>query len=596
MAITFTSKDTGNVLLIGGQAAVSAGVSGNTGPAPSYSIERKDLKTPEGTYINSVFTINITGTAIGSLTQSDFDTQGTRQQIVQGMALTNLLLNRNSQMLGDGLLEISPYGGQANVIKFDDAKILSVEIPEQNEESSGIQDLPYGFVFEAHKHISTASNTNTHTAAVDPTQNLSSASESWEISENQGDLVYHNHDLTDSGDGRDSSSPPTDKGMYLKTYTLTHTVSAVGVRRYVTQTNDAPDSSGDVEDTIVSHAWKQAADWVNQCLIRSKETSATTGWDAGITKDLFNNETEIQTEVFNPVDLGSSVNIFNLKAKGYVIRDKVRSINTNVSAGSFSITDVYTLIYDNDSQTRNSVISVEIQTEETSDSKYKTANISGSVRGLATSYSDGAAGVLTTNKYTNAFADYKKLFSLGSGSATKDQFISNTRFGLAIMQKLFNTITFDQNTMPKRSTSFQESHDQTNGVIGFTMTYSDQLAVDEDNNVIDGAIRFEKTESFNNFPSANKDSDLSNKVMTSQEILTNGPSLASSNSTTEVRATITTTVLMNKSNRTSIPTIDNGSPDIAGSNTVYRVSDAENWSPLTGYYTRTTEYLYVYEE
>ena len=86
-------------------------------------------------------------------------------------------------MHGNGLLQIAPYGGKGNKIKFNDSRITSIELPEQNE-SAGVQNQEYTIQFEAYQDTSESTNPNDPAgtgSVTSPTYNLSSVEESWEL-------------------------------------------------------------------------------------------------------------------------------------------------------------------------------------------------------------------------------------------------------------------------------------------------------------------------------------------------------------------------------------------------------------------------------
>ena len=188
MAVTYKPHKSGKTLLIGGQSVTTATDGGLIGPFPRYSINREELSTGDGTYIGTKFSIEISGTATLNNTESqDITVKGQRQSRVQGEALTALQFDRDQfPTQGNGILEITPYGGLGNVIKFNDARLLSVSLPEQTEESAGIQSLEYTFSFEAYIDKSSNSNAGSTGAPTDPSYKLSSAEESWDLSVNDG--------------------------------------------------------------------------------------------------------------------------------------------------------------------------------------------------------------------------------------------------------------------------------------------------------------------------------------------------------------------------------------------------------------------------
>ena len=158
-------------IIIGGvkdSTDFAGGKTGVTGPFPRYSISREDLSAGDGTYLRSKYSITVTGTAtIKPSTSQNATIKGQRQNAIQGeaMIVSNLNLQEAAQH-GNGKLTISPYGGQANKIIFSDARLLSVEMPEQTEESLGVQNLEYSLSFEAYLNKSISSSTGSAAADV----------------------------------------------------------------------------------------------------------------------------------------------------------------------------------------------------------------------------------------------------------------------------------------------------------------------------------------------------------------------------------------------------------------------------------------------
>ena len=185
--ILYTSNQDSTQVVIGGVSAIPGTTDGGViGPMPRYSIGRENLSTGDGTFMGTKFTINVTGTAIinSSDNAQDITIKGQRQSRVMGEGLTVMQALRESfPNQGTGKLEISAYGGLPNVITFDDAKLLSVDLPEQNEESAGVQTLEYSFVFEAYEEDSNNTNTGSTGRPVKPSYKLSSVDESWELAE-----------------------------------------------------------------------------------------------------------------------------------------------------------------------------------------------------------------------------------------------------------------------------------------------------------------------------------------------------------------------------------------------------------------------------
>lgn len=342
MAVYFESKDTDKTLLIGGQSSMTGVDGGGVGPFPRYSISREELTTGDGTYINSKFTININGTAtLKSDLQQRMTQVGERQERVQGESIIKFQFNRNKwPMTGVGKLAIEAYGGvNASDIVFNDARLVNLEIPEQNE-SAGVQVLEYSFTFEAYDDDSTTSNGGL-IDDVDPTYLLSTVSENWEVS-------------------------PTDQvkgyGTPAKMFSVTHTLSAVGLRKFGTGTGDSAYTSG---------SWNEAKSW---CESRVIDTPAS------ITKDLVGNT----MPSFDP-DLGFTLSSFCNHA---------RTVSSDIGEGSYGITDTWIASSDAATYTIDLELSEEISQEAPVNTKTLTATITG--------LDSGSATTSTINKYANA--------------------------------------------------------------------------------------------------------------------------------------------------------------------------------------------------
>ena len=152
-----------------------------------------------------------------------------------------------------------------NNIVFNDAKLLSIEISPQSEESAGVQYLEHSFVFEAYEDNSNNTNSNPTPANVQPTWKLSSATESWELKPDER-YTFLGSDL--------------DTGAMHKAFTLTHSLSAVGIRKY--------DDVGGI-DSEHGHAWRQAAGWINDRIQACGDYNP----DQAITEDITKNDQEI---------------------------------------------------------------------------------------------------------------------------------------------------------------------------------------------------------------------------------------------------------------------------------------------------------------
>jgi len=331
--ILYTSNQDSKQIVIGGVSEIPSTTNGGViGPMPRYSIGRENLSTGDGTFMGTKFTINVTGTAIINSADNaqDITVKGQRQSRVMGEGLTVIQALRESfPNQGTGKLEISAYGGLPNIITFNDAKLLSVDLPEQNEESAGVQTLEYSFVFEAYEEQSNNTNVGSTGTAVKPDYKLSSVDESWELAE--ADQFFYQADA------------PTEENDNLnKVYTLTHTVSATGLKK-------AKASGG---DGIDDEAFRQAVMWVKTRLVYDPTLEITT--------DLMGDSTFFQSK-FLPIEMNmpetnrgepDELGFRFLKPvdnegpvyKGY---NHTRSVSSDQNVGSYTVTDTWTLSQEN---------------------------------------------------------------------------------------------------------------------------------------------------------------------------------------------------------------------------------------------------------
>lgn len=572
MSISFRSYDTGQTFLIGGQGSLGGATSGNIGPSPRYSINREDISTGDGTYLGSKFNINITGTAVlGTYLHTDLDTKGKRQEDIQALVLKNLHLNRESRATGAygvGKLEISPYGGLPNQIIFNDAKLLSIEIAQQTEENPGIQYVEYTFTFEAYEDGSTSNNSEWGLTKQGPTWKLSSSEESWDLQPNDGQFTFDGVNL-DSGD------------MY-KTYTLTHTLAAVGLRKFNSSTEDLDIDNG--------HAWRQAAGWVNDRIQAAGDINP----DQAITEDVVKNTSEISAQ-FHPfyMNKDSTTNMVDLKTKQYKARNKTRVINSDIANGSYSVTDSWIVSLDQ----IKALHEINISIDNSNDSAAVVVTVDGTVTGLT----EKDINDNIEDKYTNALEEYKKFF-VGADNALA------SKIGAAAqtVYDAFVAAGYKTDTLREIAVSHQETHNKTSGTISWSSSFNDEEIL------VNGAISQNVQFSYTNTNGVyNKYQVISPSVV---ETIRNGPFIYNSNYTPEKILKISVDLVMSFDNRISKP--DGRSAftlpefvkrsealDENYSDPEYRIiydyaaprltAKTESWNPKTGAYNLSIEYTYV---
>ena len=534
MSVYFISKDTEDTLLIGGQDSVTGVDSGGIGPFPKYSISREDIRTTDGTYINTKFNIQVTGTAVlKSADSQDMLTSGQRQSRVQGEALIKMQFNRTQwPMHGVGKLEIQPYGGLANGIVFNDARLTTMELPEQTDESAGVQNLEYSFAFEAYQDSSGAGENTGKDSAVDaPDYLLSSAEESWDLAPNEGTVAFKDNDM--------SNEP------YL-TFTLTHTLSATGLKKFATGLGLATD--GD--------AWKQAVDWVGSRL--------TDNPDAAITTDLMGNAAAASFNPFYMDKDGISANVDYNLSTDYKVYNHVRTVSSDQAAGSYSVTDTWLV----SEQTQSVTHDVEISVESGEEARANTINMSGTIQGLSIQ----GPGKTLDDKYTRALAALDTVLA-SSYAAANSVYVSSGFTG---------TLRTIQNNK-------SVGHSKGSGTITWSIGYDDLVVSCE------GALTEEVTITDDNY-------DGSNQVIAIIGVIGNesrGPVMQDMGATTERKRSISIDIVMSKGNRGSKPTCGDTIadsympvPGIDARDGPFQQSKTESWGPLTGSYNLSITWVY----
>ena len=534
MSVLYKPHKSGKTLLIGGQSSVPSG-GGLVGPFPRYSINREELSTPDGTYMGTKFTIDITGTAtLNPNDTQDITVKGQRQSRVQGEALTALQFDRDTfPTQGNGLLEISPYGGQPNTISFNDARLLSISLPEQTEEEAGVQRLEYTFSFEAYKDTSSNTNTGTTGSPSEPSYKLSSAEESWDLSVNDGELFFDDNDPA---------------GSLHKTYTLTHTLSATGLKKYSAQSTMATDGE----------AWRQAQKWV-----QSRLDTNTSIRDA-IDTDLMNDSSFWITK-FIPINMDGNTNISvgpDLKGgdpsyRGY---NHVRQINSDLGAGTYGVTETWLI------SAQDITASHQIETSiDDQKGAFITVSISATFQGLDSNNATDTA----VNKYANALTSYSAMESnfYALAVAAYNEWGGGTASGLT-------------------NRKITESYGQ-NKVAG-TITYS--VSFNDAPIEVANAISEDITVNYDNYEGLNK-------VIAKIPIIgkADGPIIQDMTTTTIKSTSASIDLVMDRDNRTNPPrsaattALDSYKP----TQTSYQQAKTESWNPKTGAYNLQISWEYI---
>lgn len=523
MAVLYKPHSSGKTLLIGGQSTTTGASGGLVGPFPKFSIDREELSTPDGTYLGTKFSINITGIAtLNSGDSQDITQPGERQDAVMGASLTALQLDRDTfPTQGAGLLQITPYGGLSNTIEFNDARLLSVSLPEQQDESAGVQNLEYSFSFEAYQDTSNNSSSGSTGTTKDPTYKLSSAEESWDLSEN--DSVFFK-----------SNNP---NSTLNKTFTLTHSLKATGLKDYASLST--LDTNGE--------AWRQAALWVKDRLKTCDSIKNP------ITQDLTGDSSFWLTQ-FVPVNMNKESDATiapDLKnsTPSYKGFNHVRTINSDLSAGTYSVEESWLLSASDLTATHEIEVSVE-------DDKgpFVTVAVNANFQGLNSSNFNDE---ITIDKFDQAEASY---------TAMKDKFytLANSAYG-----------NFDgEGNLRNEKISESYGENRTTGTITYSVTFNDDVILLEN--------------AFSESISINYDNDEGlNEVIAKIPIIgrEEGPIIQDMNTTTIKIVTGTLDAQMKRGFRTTKPTaaataiLEQYKPDNS-----FQQAKTESWEIKSGTY------------
>jgi hypothetical protein len=551
MAVTFSNHETGEQFLIGGQASLAGADSGHAGTMPTYDITREEIRLADKTHLGFRYNITITGVATSGSNDVK-TTKGEGQGVVMELARKGLadLNDPNSKNYGVGKLEIAPYGGYEDIISFRDARLVSVEMAEQDEETAGTQYQNYTYNFEAYVNTSNGGTTA-------PAYLLKEASESWSLSET-GEFTY------------DDMRVDLDTKRH-KVYTLTHTVEATGYRKY----NDT------TIDEQKGHAWKQAIEWVSNRLSVTESLGS-------IGEDLTGNSDEV-TAQFNAklMNAAGDTNLINLVTDGYQPTNKNRTIQSDIAAGTYSVTETYTLV--KGAVKAFTSIETSSQVSDTGEQPNQ-VTVNGNIIGLSR---QDFGTKTSSDKYLNALSEYNKLFNNTSGGSAADmgQTILYT-VGKSSYDRVKGLgtgfIPQSQTLFPKSAVSFDESHDKANGTIEFSVIFSDA------EEIVSGAYSCKVSVAYTNHGQKNQKPNPIGVVQA-------GPFMYLPGTTNEKTATFNVELKMLKSKRTAKPdgesAIDYYVPRLDRmESTVHDpriTSRSESWNPTTGVYTLSLTYTYV---
>lgn len=550
MAVSFINHQTGDKFLIGGQASLTGADSSHAGTMPTYDITREEIRLADKTHLGFRYNITITGVATSG--RNDVKTtKGEAQGVVMNLARQGLatLNSPNSKNYGVGKLEIAPYGGFENIISFNDARLISVEMAEQDEETSGTQYQNYTYSFEAY------TNSSANVEQPEKEWLLKSASESWSLSETDN-FTY------------DSMKIHEDEFKY-KVYTLTHTVSAEGYRKY-NNTGIDPDDG---------HAWRQAAKWVSNRLNVTESLG-------NIDEDLTGNTEELIAS-FNAklMNTAGDTKLIDLFSDGYLPKNRTRTLQSDIAAGSYSVTETFTLVKGN----INAFCSIESSIQSSVESEQPvTVSLTGRIIGL----SDDDFGTKISDKYDNAKKEYNKVFNKLNGLEPAEKIKETILFDLA--NKAYSKVVgiapgyTTGGLYDKIAIGFEETHDKAGGTIEFSATFSDAEEIIKDCYSCKVSVSYT-----NHGEKGQKPNPIA--------VIERGPYMYVPGTTDEKTATFTVEAKMRKLARGAKPDGDGAIDRYVKRDDRMKwikhkprvTSRSESWNPTTGVYTLALTYTYV---
>lgn len=477
-------------------------------PFPKYSISREYISAGDDSHIGNRYSISVTGRLIVP-SAADVTVDGQRQNALHKQMIWHLqTLSAQSHNLGK--LEIVPHGGLDKPFIFTDARLRNIEFPEQDDESSGVLYADYTFQFEA--YLEESANNSSFCLKVN------SVEESWELSLNEDEVSFYT--------GSD--------GTPYKTYTLTHTLSANGIKSINTAA------------TEITPAWKNAAEWVKTRLASSPSNP--------IVSDVSNNTDRTVASAYfypNKFDSIASVLCPDLSGSGYSFYNHVRAPSCNMSEGSYSITETWFI------SNMPATLEMEIEVSE-EESGTITMTLSGTIKGL-----DASA---VNNNIVSKIANAETVLSN----------INSKAYDILSPYYPSNTGGFSLQNVVRQKTI---GRNKGTGVITFNYTFNDQEVL------ISGAISSSLKINDNNL---NKEVETIAIIPIIGKI--DGPIIQDMNTTPESKRGLQIDVVMNRANRVNKPNLSSVYNSYKLDNSYVQTFD-ENWEPYTGAYSLSIEWV-----
>lgn len=512
--------------------------------SPNTSVTKEFVRTEDGTVLGQKNTINIKGYILASGNPLS-DGVDSRQNYLYGKIIDFLNLGstgtlNNMPLNQAGKLEIQPVGDGQNVIIYDNAQLINLNLPETPEDTAGIQYQEYAFTFESYQPLYTSGD-------IYSAYRLKSVSENWELQKQQDQVSFIDYDFTN------------DDSLYA--YTLSHTVSAVGWQNF---------DNGEYKNS----AWYEAYKYVNSRLKETPDSSY-------ISTDSYNYNLPVSSTFSIDQWKGSGVATGNVIATptGYLAYNKVRTSTVDIPGGSYSVTSTYLM-------SRNSG-TFEINTQYSED---ESGDVTVTVEGTVTPLSSQDINSLINDKYRIASGIYQQISD--TGNWTKATRLASGVLSTYKGSGCNNTLVIDR--YPRAVTV---GRNKVNGSISFNLTYKGiSSGIRSLKDSISGSIAASVSVVDDNRANAY---NLGYKTIAIIPILgrSNGPIIQDMKTTKERKRTISFDVTMKQACRTQ-----NGAPTgyiyplVSGYQPVgssYVQNFQETWDWTNGRYNLTVDWIYT---
>lgn len=484
-------------------------------PFPKYTISREYISSGDDTHLGNRYSISVIGRLIVP-SDKDMTDSGLRQNELHKQMIWHLqtLSTQGNRVHNIGKLEIVPHGGKDKPFIFRDARLRNIEFPEQDDDSSGVLYSDYTFQFEAYLEESNSQESFC--------LKVSTVEESWELSLNEDEVSFYT--------GSD--------GTPYKTYTLTHTLSATGLKSI---NNDA---------TQITPAWKNAAEWIKTRL--GNPTSF-------IGSDLANNSDKILSpSYFYPAKFDSTASSLSpdLSTDAYSFYNHIITPSCNMSEGSYSISETWFV------SNMPASLDMQIELSEEQDGTV-TMTLSGTIKGLDSS----SPTTKSISKISNAEIVLSNIDS-NAYNILSPYYPPNT--GGFSLQNIVRQRTIGRN--------------KGTGVITFTYVFNDQTALIP--GAISSSLKVQDT-NYNSNYTYNKPVEIIAIIPIIGKV--NGPIIQDMNTTPESKRSLEINVVMNRSNRANKPNLSSVYSSYQLPTSFTTIFD-ESWEPSTGSYTLNIEW------